>query len=165
MHFIGGARDDRYQGSEADTLLEGGDGDDILIGGGGMDTLVGGAGADIFFFQSPEDGAAVGQNLAVSVSGAAGDIIADFQVSQGDRIAVDGEAFGVTDITALNFATIEGEYDGTNGQGEAYSNGDAAFLADGQGNLIYDQNGIAEGYTIVANVAEATLSEDSIQIA
>ena len=153
------------RGDEQDNSLQAGDGADILIGGGGMDRLIGGAGADTFFFQTPEDGATVGQNLAVSVSGASGDVIADFSVSQGDRIALDGEAFGVADVTAVNFATIEGEYDGTNGQSAAYANGAPAFLADGQGNLIFDQNGAAEGYTIVANVAEATLSEESIQIA
>ncbi|MEM7225361.1 MAG: cadherin-like domain-containing protein, partial [Pseudomonadota bacterium] len=163
-----GAKDSEHpvvQGDDKDNSLQGSDGDDVLIGGGGMDTLVGGAGADKFFFLTPEDGATVGQNQPVSVSGASGDIIADFQISQGDTIGINGEAFGVTDLTAANFATIEGEYDGTNSQGEAYGNGDPAFLADGQGNLIYDQNGAAEGYTIVANVGEASLSEESIQIA
>ena len=165
VHFVGGAGDDSYAGGDGDDRLEGGAGDDILIGGAGQDHLTGGAGADSFFYQAPGDGTAVGENVAVSVSGASGDTIADFSFAEGDHITLDGESFGVTDVTAANFAVIGTEYDGTNGQSAAFTDGQSAFVLDSHGNLIHDQNGAAEGYTVVANVAEASLSDESIQIA
>lgn len=73
----GFAGDDRLVGGDGDDVLEGGLGDDILIGGPGRDTLLGGPGADRFVFTPESRGEDV-------------DRILDFQLDEGDQIALAG---------------------------------------------------------------------------
>lgn len=74
--LIGNGGNDILIGGAGDDLLMGGDGDDILIGGTGNDKLYGGAGADRFVFHYGDAGK-TGTNTTR---------IADFSVSQGDKI-------------------------------------------------------------------------------
>ncbi|MBU8545813.1 MULTISPECIES: calcium-binding protein, partial [Roseomonadaceae] len=67
----GEGADTLYGGAGNDTLI-GGDGTDLLDGGIGADSLVGGDGADVFLFRSAME--------------ANDDVVADFNVAQGDRI-------------------------------------------------------------------------------
>nr|MDJ0972089.1 hypothetical protein [Kiloniellales bacterium] len=79
---------------------------------------------------------------------------------------IDALAFGVAAVDASNFGTIAGEYDGTNGAGSstAWDNGEASFIRDGDGNLIYDDNGAEAGYTIVAEDTGDRVSEDDFEV-
>lgn len=160
--MIGGAGAEELIGAGGDDTLDGRAGNDLLRGGRGADDLTGGDGDDRFFYAGPEDGGEVLGNVAVSISGVSGDSLADFDVAGDDTLVIDGNAFGVTAVDASNFGTIVGEYDGTNGGGSsaAWDNGQAAFIRDGEGNLIYDDNGAEEGYTIVAQGAEAVDADD-----
>lgn len=71
----GGTGNDFVRGGQDNDLLLGGDGNDVLCGDLGTDTLTGGAGADAFLLR---------------VDDAAGDVITDFSVADGDRIALVG---------------------------------------------------------------------------
>jgi Ca2+-binding RTX toxin-like protein len=75
INATGNALNNVLTGNGANNLLNGGDGNDTLIGGLGNDTLTGGAGADIFAY-APYD-------LTVAQY----DVITDFSIAQGDRIA------------------------------------------------------------------------------
>jgi Ca2+-binding RTX toxin-like protein len=112
----GAANDSLYGAAGRDTLL-GGTGADLLDGGLGADTLVGGDAADIFLLRSAAE--------------ADGDVIADFNAVQGDRLdlrPIDANALlpgnqaftwiGGSDFAgqagALRFAdeTLEGDLNG-----------------------------------------------------
>ncbi|HVI99431.1 MAG TPA: hypothetical protein VM657_10230 [Sphingomonas sp.] len=56
--IIGGAADDFLVGGGGADTLDGGMGNDVLVGSAG-DTLTGGAGADLFYFDTPFDGATI----------------------------------------------------------------------------------------------------------
>jgi len=73
--LVGGKGSDRLWGGEGDDLLKGGNGNDILQGGVGQDQLIGGKGSDLFVLSQGFD------------------MIADFKISQEDRI---GLAAGLT---------------------------------------------------------------------
>jgi Ca2+-binding RTX toxin-like protein len=85
-----------------DTLLGGG-GSDTMDGGQGTDSLVGGLGADIFLFRRAAE--------------ADGDVVADFSVSQGDRIdlrIIDADSLMAGDqafawIGGSSFSAVAGE--------------------------------------------------------
>lgn len=76
----GGAATDVLLGTEGDDLLAGGGGNDTLAGGTGLDELRGGVGADVFGFSSPNQGL---------------DTITDFNISEGDKIQVTTNGFGI----------------------------------------------------------------------
>ena len=165
-NMTGGSGADELIGAGGNDTLNGRAGNDLLHGGRGADVLTGGDGDDRFFYAGPEDGGGVLGNVAVSISGASGDILADFDVVGDDTLVIDALAFGVTAVDASNFGTIAAEYDGANGAGSstAWDNGEAAFIRDGDGNLIYDDNGAEDGYTIVAQDTEDRVSEDDVQV-
>jgi Ca2+-binding RTX toxin-like protein len=164
--MIGGAGSDELIGAGGDDTLDGRAGNDLLHGGRGADKLTGGEGDDRFFYAGPEDGGRVLGNVAVSISGASGDSLADFDVVGDDTLVIDGVAFGVAAVDGSNFGAIAAEYDGTNGAGSsaAWDNGEAAFIRDGEGNLIYDDNGAEEGYTIAAQDTEDQVNADDFQV-
>ena len=165
-NLTGSGFDDRLFGDGADNRLSGGAGDDLLHGGLGRDELLGGAGDDRFAFGGPEDGGQVTTNISVSAANAAGifgDSLADFDVQGDDLLEIDVEAFDLLLVQdGVTFGEIAGEYDGTNGGGAsaAWDAGQATFLKDGAGNLIYDDNGAEEGYTIVAQNADGVDADD-----
>lgn len=70
-NHTGTGGDDALWGLGDDDILVGGDGDDALIGGAGNDVMSGGSGADKFVYITPLDGQ---------------DVIADFDIAEGDRI-------------------------------------------------------------------------------
>ncbi len=175
--------DDTLMSGEGDDLLDGRDGEDSLIGGEGQDTLSGGAGddtlaggegadlhtggsgADRFAFEVGADGVKVMQNVRISELGFEADVIEDFNAEEGDELllTLEGDADALA-IALGNFETLEGEYDGTNATSEGWQNGEASLLLDGEGNLIYDDNGAAEGYTVVAQVEPGSVAAEDIQV-
>ena len=80
----GGSGNDILRGTEGRDRLKGNGGDDLLLGAGGDDTLVGGTGSDVFVFGKGEGT----------------DTIADFNLSEGDRIGLAGGlSFGQLTLT------------------------------------------------------------------
>ncbi|MGX1499845.1 Ca2+-binding RTX toxin-like protein [Labrenzia sp. MBR-25] len=71
--LYGGDGADSLYGADGDDELHGGDGDDVLVGADGLDRLFGDNGADTFIFES----ASAYNDL---------DIIADFDISEGDKL-------------------------------------------------------------------------------
>ena len=81
---------DSLFGRDGDDYLNGGANEDWLDGGSGNDTLRGGTHADTFVFQSGTD------------------VIEDFNRSQGDFLALDQAALGLTGLMAFDVASIYG---------------------------------------------------------
>jgi T5SS/PEP-CTERM-associated repeat protein len=135
---------DELYGRDGDDILAGSAGNDFFIGGFGDDSLDGGPGADEFFYDASFYQTKVANQL-VSASGETGDLISNFDAT------IDKFLFSLSDfsdfqpITAANFASIVTEYDGTNAGG-------AAYVVDSLNHLIYDDNGNADGYTVLATV-------------
>ena len=80
----GGKNDDRLISWNGDDTLVGGQGDDTLIGGSGADLLTGGAGADVLTGGSGAD-----TYVFTAQDWAQGDVITDFNASEGDKIQFD----------------------------------------------------------------------------
>lgn len=91
----GGAGNDFLFGQEGNDKLFGGNGDDFLNGGNGDDHLWGGMGADIFSFSLDE-------GFVVDIGQIGLDKIADFNLSQGDKINLDG--LFDDELTLVNFS-------------------------------------------------------------
>jgi Ca2+-binding RTX toxin-like protein len=116
----GGMGNDALNGLAGNDTLTGGGGNDTLDGGAGADSMEGGLGADVFLFGSATE--------------ADGDVIADFNVAEGDRIDlrridpdssllgnqsftwIGGADFGEV-VGELRFASgvLEGDLDGDGG--------------------------------------------------
>ncbi|MBF0124886.1 MAG: Ig-like domain-containing protein [Magnetococcales bacterium] len=123
-----------------------GSGDDRLIGGSGHDTLIGGEGADQFAFTSPADEA---------------DIIADFNVSQGDQLVFDSTNF------ALSVGTLDSAQFVINETGLATESSQRFIFNNRTGRLYYDADGSdsQEPNEIVQLKSISTLSSKQIEIA
>ncbi|MEM1169862.1 MAG: calcium-binding protein [Cyanobacteria bacterium P01_H01_bin.35] len=83
---------DIVYGREGKDVLLGGDGNDFMRGHQGDDILIGGDGADMFAF--------------LRYSGASGqfvDRIMDFNASQGDKILLATNHYGISDLTQVTF--------------------------------------------------------------
>lgn len=93
----GGTGNDILVGGAGDDILIGGTGNDTLAGGAGSDTLTGGAGADRFVYgiqSTPGDPS--------SLLGTSGDdLIADYQVAEGDVLHIVDVLGQVSDLDAL----------------------------------------------------------------
>ncbi|MBS9782045.1 MAG: hypothetical protein KGV56_06060, partial [Gammaproteobacteria bacterium] len=112
--FLGEKGNDILSGAGGNDNLDAGDGNDVLIGGAGLDTLTGGAGKDIFVFDV----------LDGSV-----DDIKDFNISQGDVLALDDDVFtalqGKTGDDIMNYI----HYDRGTGQVSYDSDGSGSNTA------------------------------------
>lgn len=75
----GASGNDILEGGASNDVISGGSGRDVIRGGAGKDNLSGGLGADVFIFDSPTEGR---------------DVLKDFDLADGDKIAVDRMAFG-----------------------------------------------------------------------
>ncbi|MBT5083344.1 MAG: cadherin-like domain-containing protein, partial [Rhodospirillaceae bacterium] len=153
-------------GSSAGDILIGGVNADRLRGDAGHDSLTGGGGADTFYYELPSDGGYVASNVAVSASGIAGDTVEDFSQDQNDIFAFNAANFDLELVTADNFSLIFDEYDGTNGTSLDWlsETPSGSLILDSQNNLIYDDNGIGAGYTIIARLENGvTLGTDDLQ--
>jgi T5SS/PEP-CTERM-associated repeat protein/VCBS repeat-containing protein len=183
--FMGGEQADTFTGTDQNDAIYGGGGNDILDGGGaaaGHDVLNGGAGADTLygtngssdFFEvskQTDNFHAVTNVSTSSISSDAIDQINNFEVGS-DKITFDPSYFShliASFNEGQNFSTLAPgvAYDGTNGgANEAYAAKDDALILDGNGNLIYDNNGSDAGYTIVAhvNTTGGTVSASDIHV-
>ena len=93
--IVGGVGRDILFGNDGADRLRGESGNDTLVGGLGSDTLIGGAGADIFVFDFPDEGI---------------DMIQDFSASNGDKIQVSAENFGLEPDSSGNYSLREFTY-------------------------------------------------------
>jgi len=81
--IVAGAGDDHVQGGRGADRMDGGPGDDWLSGDRGDDVLTGGPGADVFRLGA----------------GGGGDLVADFNAEEGDRVELDpGAAWRVVQV-------------------------------------------------------------------
>jgi serralysin len=170
---VGNAGANTIVGNLGDNALFGLGGADDLIGGRGRDLLVGGAGADDVRYLSRADGGKVATNVTRFAAGVEGDEVSDFVLGV-DRFVFKASAFdpdGVIGpgqvVTGRSFSTISGSFDGTNpGTNANHDAGLATFvfsLADGT--LYYDRDGDAPGYTVIAEIGDATLQARGVIIA
>jgi len=172
-----GGSDAIYGGLGNDTLSSGGSGSgfDLIEGGSGADTLTGGTGVDHFgnALQSDNFHADVNGKVSTVATPAEIDQIDNFDATV-DQVTFDASYFGHllpagsvggddNLVDGISFSKINTEYDGTNvaaGFNQNYDNQTDTFILDGNNNLIYDNNGSADGYTIVAHINPATGSPD-----
>lgn len=94
----GGEGSDFLRGGQDNDALNGDAGDDFLVGDLGLDTLTGGVGADRFILRVAAEATTDVTQL---------DTIADFQVSEGDRIVVAGDGVSVQAIAAGEDALLQ----------------------------------------------------------
>lgn len=129
--LIGGAGNDTLSGVAGNDLLNGGAGNDLLIGGAGTDKLYGGTGSDRFDFNA----------LSEMGLGALRDVIADFKVSEGDKIDL-----STLDANSLTTANDAFTFIGSN-----------AFSVNAAGQLRL-ANGVLYGSTDADTAAEFEIS-------
>ncbi len=158
----GGGGADTLSGGTDDDSLAGNSGNDTMFGGAGIDSLNGGDGADDFRYADAGDGSVVALN-ADPVG--AGDAVVGFATGVDEFVFV-AAAFGFTagDPVAegTNFETVAG-YDGTNATSAEYAGGNDAFIFDStNGKLIYDGNGNADGYTVIADLDAGAVAAGDI---
>ncbi|HET6156890.1 MAG TPA: cadherin-like domain-containing protein [Dongiaceae bacterium] len=170
--FVATTGSDEIHGGAGDDELFGDAGNDFIAGGSGQDKLDGGSGMDSFFYQTPSDGTQTAVNTLSSNVGP-GDQISNFDAAV-DKFVFNAAAFNLVDISSLNFAVSDAVYDGsvdslTNGASADYQDGKASFIVDSANHLIYDDNGAADGYTVVATVELApnspAITESNLQAA
>ncbi len=118
--IVGGAADDRLDGSGDDELIIGRRGNDTLSGAGGADHLYGGQGDDVLSGGDGDDwlsgdrgadtvSGGVGADVFHVAQGAGLDRIADFSQADGDRIALDpGTTYAVRQDGADTVVEIPG---------------------------------------------------------
>jgi hypothetical protein len=154
--------EDYLAGGAGNDTLDGGADNDFLSGGAGRDVMTGGDGSDLFHIQSVADNFSVGENVAASsISVTQLDQITDFDAAV-DKVIFSalydgngGWAAGHLFTEGVDFSTLAGSYDGTNATSTAFAGGQTSLILDGNNNLIYDANGSAAGYTIVAQIQTA----------
>jgi Ca2+-binding RTX toxin-like protein len=118
----GDEEDDWLYGRDGDDVLNGGTGNDRLIGGRGADQLHGGTGADRFELDAPHGM----------------DRILDFNAGEGDVIALEAEAFGLT------AGASAGSIFGASGNAAFdYANGEKLHFDQSTDTLWYDGDGAA----------------------
>jgi Ca2+-binding RTX toxin-like protein len=105
----GGAEDDALNGGSGHDVLTGGEGRDYLNGSSGNDTLDGGAGRDRIYMGAGDDlayGGADADRFVFRTQDLDGsqDVIADFSVSEGDRL--DLRAFGLSQSDLLQMLSV-----------------------------------------------------------
>lgn len=103
--LFGGEGDDTVSGGDGDDLLLGGDDDDMINGGSGNDLLCGGEGRDRLDGSAGDDifrlGARRGDDNDIYCGGSGSDlfvlaaefdrdVVQDFSIAQGDRLAISG---------------------------------------------------------------------------
>jgi Ca2+-binding RTX toxin-like protein len=164
-------------GNDGNDTLSGDAGIDTLCGGAGVDTLTGNAGADLFSYYAQSDGETV-RTAATSPSSASvtGDIITDFATGI-DKISLLANSFslfsalGGSLTNGANIVVIGSEYSGSLAAGQAtgWDAGGACLIIDNFGSsqhhVIYDANGSADGYTVIATTqASSTVAVGDVQL-
>lgn len=163
----GAGGDDYLAGGAGSDTINGGADDDFISGGVGNDLMTGGTGNDVFQNQSTADNYSVGANTSTAgIAPTLYDRITDFD-GAADKVAFSASydstgswSPGQLFAEGLNFSTITNAYDGTNATSSAFAAGEASLILDANNNLIYDANGAADGYTIVAQIETAPGATD-----
>jgi Ca2+-binding RTX toxin-like protein len=175
--LLGGSGNDSLFGGKGHDTIDGGAGNDVLVGNQGHDTLIGGGGNDTFKFTALADGTTVAGNKTPAAAGVVAEAITDF-VAGADGIAVLKSVFdpegtlGLGPLDASNFTVLSVAYRNNNvtagntvsGTRVAWSAGDPSFVVDANEMLIYDPNGAASGYTVLADLGEVAPSADRIAV-
>jgi len=118
-------------GNEIDNMIDGNDGNNKLDGKDGSDTLTGHKGGDTFVFSTVTS---YGESVA--------DYLTDFNSSEGDRLQISKDAFGIPRGQLSTFVSVDSD----SGFDAALATA-ATFIYDAQiGSLWYNQNGIGSGY-------------------
>ena len=126
----GNALDNVINGNGAANELRGDAGNDRLDGGAGRDVLTGGSGADRFRFATA---GAFGQAQA--------DHITDFSRSEGDRIELSRNAFGLSAGAAVSFQSVNNDAELTRALGSS-----TLLVQDlRDGSILFNQNGSTAG--------------------
>jgi Ca2+-binding RTX toxin-like protein len=126
----GNALDNVINGNGAANELRGDAGNDRLDGGAGRDVLTGGSGADRFRFATA---GAFGQAQA--------DHITDFSRSEGDRIELSRNAFGLSAGAAVSFQSVNNDAELTRALGSS-----SLLVQDlRDGSILFNQNGSTAG--------------------
>ncbi|MEM1169864.1 MAG: calcium-binding protein [Cyanobacteria bacterium P01_H01_bin.35] len=94
-YVYGGDGDDILYGREGKDVLLAGDGNDFLRGHQGDDILIGGDGADYFAF--------------LRYTGTGRDAIMDFTASEGDKILIATNRYGISDLSEVKFNSSNNE--------------------------------------------------------
>ncbi len=90
-HANGNLGDDTVDGGAGADTLYGGQGNDVLIGGAGADFLFGNLGSDTLTGGDGADVFVVALNAYTAPFDGAPDVITDFNLSEGDRIRIEGD--------------------------------------------------------------------------
>ncbi|WP_421725790.1 fasciclin domain-containing protein [Bauldia sp.] len=93
----GGRGKDTVKGDDGNDHLFGGRAKDILVGGSGDDFLKGGSGADKFVFNPNNLGDSNGKAKALEGD----DVVADFNIAEGDKLVLDMSSFDQGTIDSL----------------------------------------------------------------
>ncbi|WP_449417544.1 calcium-binding protein [Phormidium nigroviride] len=102
--LYGGVDDDILRGGKGKDLLFGEEGNDLLVGDFDQDSLVGGAGSDLFVLQSRKKDS----SSDTSTNPAEVDIVADFQLTDGDKIGLVGLANNALSFESIQIQVNEG---------------------------------------------------------
>jgi Ca2+-binding RTX toxin-like protein len=167
--LFGGSGNDTLEGGKGHDVMDGGTGNDLLVGGSGHDTMTGGAGNDAFKYVALADGTTVAGNQTPAGAGVVPDQVEGF-VSGADKVLVLKSVFdpeGTIGLGALdlgNLTVIDVAYSNDNvtagntvsGTRAAWNAGDPSFVVDANKTLIFDPNGAASGYTVLADLGDAT---------
>ena len=148
--LYGGSGDDVLAGRSGEDILYGGDGDDELSGGSGEDILYGGAGVDVLRGGGGDD------TFRFEALDELGDSITDFR-SGHDKLAFDSDAFNIEfDLATGRIA--DDAFIGVEDFDAESSDLSTAFVFDQSSHELYfDQSGVGEGYTLVANIEDGEL--------
>ncbi|NEQ41257.1 MAG: DUF4347 domain-containing protein [Okeania sp. SIO3I5] len=152
--IIGSIGNDILLGGAGNDILEGRSGRDRLNGGAGNDTLTGGASKDKFIFNT---------NQPFKAEDLGTDIITDFQENR-DKILLDRDTFtAINSLPGEGFSIVE-EFEVVSSDAQAETVAGVIIYNQTNGNLFYNQNGVANGFGeggLFANVTNTPELESS----
>ncbi|MEL0596741.1 MAG: FG-GAP-like repeat-containing protein, partial [Planktothrix rubescens PR223] len=133
----GGVGADKLNGNGGVDQLLGGGGNDSLNGGAGNDPLTGGVGADKFVYNT---------NAVFATSAVGVDTIADFTITQGDKIILDKTTFPKISSVAGTGFSVNSEFANVTTNTLAGTSAADIVYNSTSGGLFYNQNGTATGF-------------------
>jgi Ca2+-binding RTX toxin-like protein len=149
-------------GGTGDDQLNAGAGNDTLVGGANYDSLTGNGGSDVFFWNGIEE---LDQVTNGNFGTSANYDTTDF-ITAVDEIWLSSTGFQLSSgsLSADDFGTVAG-YDGTNGVGVSYGNGDPSLIFDSTNSLlIYDPNGTGDGYYVIGEFGSSNPVNTDVEV-